>query len=79
MEDILSLTKEELCAAVTEMGEKSFRAKQIYEWLHFKKVADFSQMSNISAQFRDELSKKLDTIEIGNSINIEMNFKKNFV
>lgn len=58
MEDILSLTKEELCAAVTEMGEKSFRAKQIYEWLHFKKVTDFSQMSNISAQFRDELSKK---------------------
>ena len=58
MEDILSLTKEELCAAVTEMGEKSFRAKQIYEWLHFKKVSDFSQMSNISAQFRDELSKK---------------------
>lgn len=58
MEDILSLTKEELCAAVTEMGEKSFRAKQIYEWLHFKRVTDFSQMSNISAQFRDELSKK---------------------
>lgn len=58
MEDILSLTKEELIAAVTEMGEKSFRAKQIYEWLHFKKVTDFSQMSNISAQFRDELSKK---------------------
>lgn len=58
MEDILSLTKEELCAAVTEMGEKSFRAKQIYEWLHFKKVTDFSQMSNISAQFRYELSKK---------------------
>lgn len=56
--DILSLTKEELFAAVADMGEKSFRAKQIYEWLHMKKVTDFSQMTNLSAQFRDELSQK---------------------
>lgn len=56
--DILSLTKDELSAAIAEMGEKSFRAKQIYEWLHIKKVTDFSQMSNISAQFREELSRK---------------------
>ena len=55
--DILSLTKEELSAAVAEMGEKNFRAKQIYDWLHVKKVNDFSQMSNISAQFREELSR----------------------
>ena len=56
--DILSLTKDELTAAVTEMGEKSFRAKQIYDWLHVKKVVDFSEMSNLSAQFREELSRK---------------------
>lgn len=56
--DILSLTKDELSAAVAEMGEKPFRAKQVYDWLHVKKVTDFSQMSNISAQFREELSKK---------------------
>lgn len=56
--DILSLTKDELSAAVAEMGEKPFRAKQVYDWLHVKKVTDFSQMSNISAQFREELTKK---------------------
>lgn len=56
--DILSVTKEELFAAVADMGEKSFRAKQIYEWLHVKKVTDFSQMTNLSAQFRNELSRK---------------------
>ncbi len=56
--DILSLTKDELSASVAEMGEKSFRAKQIYDWLHVKKITDFSQMSNISAQFRDEISRK---------------------
>ena len=56
--DILSLSREELSAELTAMGEKAFRAKQIYEWLHIKKVTDFSQMSNISAQLREELSKK---------------------
>lgn len=56
--DILSLTREELAAEVTAMGEKAFRAGQIYDWLHEKKVTDFAQMSNISAQFRECLSKK---------------------
>lgn len=56
--DILSLTREELTAEITAMGEKAFRAKQIYDWLHEKKITDFSQMSNISAQFREQLSKK---------------------
>lgn len=56
--DILSLTKDELSDAMAEMGEKRFRAKQIYDWLHVKKITDFSQMSNISAQLRDEISRK---------------------
>ena len=56
--DILSLTPDELKNEIVGMGEKAFRAKQIYEWLHVKKITEFAQMSNISAQFRDELSKK---------------------
>lgn len=56
--DILSLTREELTEQISAMGEKAFRAKQIYDWLHEKKVTEFSQMSNISAQFREQLSKK---------------------
>ena len=56
--DILSLSREELTAALVEMGEKAFRAKQIYDWLHVRRVADFSQMSNISAQLRSELERK---------------------
>lgn len=56
--DILSLTFEELSEKILEMGEKKFRAKQIFDWLHIKKVADFEQMSNLSAQFRGELSEK---------------------
>lgn len=56
--DILSLDREELTSEICAMGEKSFRAKQIYDWLHVKKVTEFSQMSNLSSQFREELSRK---------------------
>ncbi len=56
--DILSLSKDELTAEITAMGEKAFRAKQIYDWLHVKKVGDFSQMSNISAQLKEQLERK---------------------
>lgn len=56
--DILSLDFEELSAAVLGMGEKKFRAKQIFDWLHDKKAADFEQMSNLSAQLRADLSER---------------------
>lgn len=56
--DILSLSKDELTAEITAMGEKAFRAKQIYDWLHVKKVNSFTQMSNISAQLQERLSEK---------------------
>ena len=55
--DILSLSLEELSAKILEMGEKKFRAKQIFDWLHIKKVTEFEEMTNLSAQFREELSR----------------------
>ena len=54
--DILSLTLEELEEKILLLGEKKFRAKQIWQWLHVKKVRNFDKMSNLSAQFRDKLS-----------------------
>ena len=56
--DILSLTKDELAEEIKKLGEKSFRANQIYDWLHNKRITDFTQMSNISAQLRGELERK---------------------
>ncbi len=53
--DILSMTLEELETAILSLGEKKFRAKQIFEWLHVKKVRSFDEMSNISIQFREKL------------------------
>lgn len=56
--DILSLTSDELLNLIELMGEKPFRAKQIFQWLHVKKVSDFSEMTNLSAQLRDKLQQK---------------------
>ena len=54
--DILSLSFDELCEQITALGEKKFRAAQIYEWLHVKRVDDFDKMTNLSTQFRTKLS-----------------------
>ena len=55
--DILSLTLEELEAILVENGEKKFRAKQIFQWLHVKRVFDFDKMTDISVQLREQLNK----------------------
>ena len=41
-----SLTLEQLSALLKEMGQPSFRAKQIFHWVHQKLVTDFSQMTD---------------------------------
>lgn len=53
--DIKSLNRTELEELLTEMGEKSFRARQIYEWLHVKQVNSFEEMSNLSKALREKL------------------------
>lgn len=55
--DILSLTLSQLEGILCDRGEKKFRAKQIYEWLHKKRVTDFENMTNISAQLKDKLKE----------------------
>ena len=54
--DILSLSQAELEDEILLLGEKKFRANQIWQWLHVKKVRNFDKMSNLSAQFRGKLS-----------------------
>ncbi|MDE6784628.1 MAG: 23S rRNA (adenine(2503)-C(2))-methyltransferase RlmN [Ruminococcus sp.] len=56
--DILSLDIAELQELIIEMGEKKFRAKQIFQWLHVKRVFDFDKMTDISAQLRTRLKEK---------------------
>lgn len=64
--DILSYSLVELEAALADIGEKKFRAKQIYEWLHVQRVSEFDKMSNISLSLRTKLDEEFYI----NSINI---------
>lgn len=48
--DILSLSFDELCEKLLQIGEKKFRGAQVFKWLHEQKATEFEQMSNISAQ-----------------------------
>ncbi len=55
--DILSLDLGELEKVLTDIGEKKFRAKQIFQWLHVKRVFDFDKMTDISVQLRTRLKE----------------------
>ena len=50
--DIRQLNLEELTSKLVNLGEKSFRAKQIYEWLWKKRATSFDQMTNLSLSLR---------------------------
>lgn len=56
--DILSLSLAELEQYMILSGEKKFRAKQVFQWLHVKRVFDFDKMTDISAQLRQQLDGK---------------------
>ena len=55
--DIMSLLPEELEQFIADMGQPKFRAKQLFEWLHQKRVVDFDEMSNIPAAMRQKLKE----------------------
>ncbi len=52
--DILSMYPEELTAFVRTLGEKDFRAKQLYQWM--QKGATFPEMTNLPAAFKEKLA-----------------------
>lgn len=58
--DIKSLNLEELKTELEGMGEKAFRAKQMYEWMHVKLARSFDEMTNLSAKFREQCKEKYE-------------------
>ncbi|MBE6785065.1 MAG: 23S rRNA (adenine(2503)-C(2))-methyltransferase RlmN [Ruminococcaceae bacterium] len=53
--DIKSLTLDELKAELAKMGEKAFKAGQIYSWLHKRGAVSFDEMTDISKNLRENL------------------------
>ncbi|MBR1591447.1 MAG: 23S rRNA (adenine(2503)-C(2))-methyltransferase RlmN [Ruminococcus sp.] len=56
--DILSLELDEIENILIGLGEKKFKAKQIFRWLHVRRVFDFDKMTDISVQLRTALKEK---------------------
>lgn len=55
MTEIKSLNLSELKTALTELGQPSFRAKQVYTWLH-RGVRSFAEMTDLPKALRETLS-----------------------
>lgn len=55
MIDIKSLTFDELSSQIKDMSLPSFRAGQIYKWLHQNGVQSFDEMTNLSKELRARL------------------------
>ena len=51
--DIKSLNLEELTAFITASGEKAFRAKQLYEWMHKKLAPGYEEMTNLPKALKE--------------------------
>ncbi|ROR30726.1 23S rRNA (adenine2503-C2)-methyltransferase [Mobilisporobacter senegalensis] len=58
--DIKSLNFDELKEEIISLGDKAFRAKQIYDWIHVKLVDDFDEMTNLSKDLREKLNEKYE-------------------
>ena len=55
--DIKSLDFRELQEFFEELGEKKFRAKQVYQWMHEKLADSFDEMTNLSKSLREKLEE----------------------
>ena len=55
--DILSLSLKELSDFIVELGEKPFRARQVFKWLHQRGASSFDEMTDISKKLRAKLEE----------------------
>ncbi|MBQ8184726.1 MAG: 23S rRNA (adenine(2503)-C(2))-methyltransferase RlmN [Lachnospiraceae bacterium] len=62
--DIKSLTLEELTEEVKGLGEKPFRAAQLFNWMHEKLAAGFEEMTNLSKAFKETLQQRCEYITL---------------
>lgn len=58
MEDMRSLDLREMQQLAERMEEKSFRGKQLFQWVHGHQVSSWDEMSNLSVKFREKLAEE---------------------
>lgn len=66
--NLIGLSREEFNAEIIAMGEKKFRANQLWEWVYNKGVKSFDEMTSISVKFREDLKAKYNLNRPGISV-----------
>lgn len=61
MVSIYNYTLEQMIDEFIAIGEKKFRATQVFEWIYRKNVYDFNEMNNLSLDLRNKLSNIYST------------------
>ena len=56
---------EELKQELIDIGEKKFRAEQIFKWLYVEKVKSFDEMTNLSLELREKLKEQYTICNFG--------------
>jgi 23S rRNA (adenine2503-C2)-methyltransferase len=56
--NLVGLSRERLAQEMEALGEKPFRAKQLWHWIYFRGVSDFAAITNLSKRFRAVLEDK---------------------
>ena len=55
--ELIGLTREEITAALADIGEPAFRTKQIWHWVYHQGVTDFTRMSSIAKPLQAKLAE----------------------
>ena len=56
-QNIRHLSLDELKAYFEQIGEKRFRAMQVYEWIWKKNAHSFDEMTNLALEMREKLKE----------------------
>ena len=65
MKNIKDYNLEELKQELIDIGEKKFRAEQIFKWLYVEKVKSFDEMTNLSLELREKLKEQYTICNFG--------------
>ena len=65
MKNIKDYNFEQLKQELINLGEKAFRAEQIFKWLYQEKVKSFDEMTNISLELREKLKENYTICNFG--------------
>ena len=61
MNNIFGVTRKNLESYFESIGEKKFKATQVFEWLYIHKIWDITKFSNIKKEIQEKLMNDFNT------------------